>query len=416
MLLPLMAYSQTTEETDETTIKIVEHNDTSEYFITMHENAPHIVNIKDVPRFAVMGKERKFYMGVGANVKAVANYDIGSPVANPNYFVTSAIPMHTAPGNGAQFKFSAQQSNIYLNVVALPGSKDQLGAYVSINFLGNGYAPSLQHAYLKYRDITAGYTYTIFADAAAVPATIDYEGPNSLPTIIHGMIAYEPYFGAKKEWRAGIALDMPENSYTEATNTVSVSQRVPDIPVYIQRNWAGGNGWFRISAILRNMYYRDNIARKNIDKVGWGIKASGKTPIYGGLSASYMALYGKGIASYIQDLNGVGMDLMPDPSNPSRLDAVKAWSGYASLQYQFSPKVFSTVTYSHVRTYADHFTDSSTSWKTGYRYAQYIVGNLFYNVNSIVQLGAEYIYGRRVDYDGSQAHDNRLEAMLQVSF
>lgn len=45
-----------------------------------------------------------------------------------------------------------------------------------------------------------------------------------------------------------------------------------------------------------------------------------------------------------------------------------------------------------------------------------MVGNVFYNINSIVQVGAEYIYGRRVDFDGSQAHDNRVEAMLQVSF
>lgn len=416
IFLPMLAQGQNPAVTEETSIKIVEHNDTSEYFITLHENAPHVVNIKDVPRFAVMGKEKKFYMGIGANVKAVANYDFGNPISNPNLFVTSAIPMNTDPGNGAQFQFSAQQSNIYLNVVAMPGSKDQLGAYVSMNFLGNGYAPSLQHAYLKYRGITAGYTYTIFSDVAAVPATIDYEGPNSLQTIIHGMIAYEPSFGAKKEWKAGIGLDMPANSYTNATNTATVTQRVPDIPFYLQRSWAGGNGWFRLSGIIRNLYYRDNKAGRNIDKMGWGIKASGKTPICGGLSASYLALYGKGIASYIQDLNGVGMDLMPDPSDPSRLDAVKAWSGYASLQYQFSPNLFCTATYSHVRTYAKPYLDSSVNWGSGYKYAQYVVGNLFYNINSIVQVGAEYVYGRRVNFDGSQAHDNRLEAMLQVSF
>lgn len=417
-LSPILAAAQFSGRgtNDEADIKVVEHNDTTDYYITLHENAPHIVNTKDVPRFALLGKESKFYMGIGANIKAVGNYDFGNPVANPNLFVTSAIPMNVAPGNGAQFQFSAQQSNVYLNVVALPGSKDQLGAYVSINFLGNGYAPSLQHAYLKYRGITAGYTHTIFADASAAPATIDYEGPNSLPTIIHGMAAYEPYFGAKNEWRAGIAIDMPENSYTLTNSTSAVTQRIPDIPFYLQRNWAGGKGWFRVSGMVRNLYYRDNVAGKNIDKVGWGVKASGKTPIAGGLSASYMALYGKGIASYIQDLNGLGMDLMPDPSDPSRLQAVGAWSGYASLQYQFSPKVFATTTYSHVRTYADSFTDGSSSWGSSYKYAQYVVGNIFYNVNSIVQLGAEYLYGRRVNYDGTQAHDNRIEAMLQVSF
>lgn len=414
-MLPLLAYSRPEEE-ESVSIRIMEQNDTSKYYVTMHENAPHKINIKDVPRFAILGKESKFYMGIGANIKVVPTFDFGNPVPNPNLFVTSGIPMAHAPGNGGQFKLSAQQSNVYLNVVALPGTKDQLGAYVSMNFLNSGYAPFLQHAYLKYRDIIAGYTYTIFADAAAAPATIDYEGPNGLATIIHGMVAYEPYLDKNHNWRAGIALDMPETSITNADRTVSVSQRLPDIPFYIQRNWAGGAGWLRVAGIIRNMYYRDNVSGKNIDKVGWGIKASGTTPIYGGLSASYMALYGKGIASYIQDINGLGMDLMPDPSDPSRLESVKAWSAVASLQYRFSPKLFCTAIYSHVRTYAHQYADSPSDWNTGYKYAQYVAGNIFYNVSPIVQIGAEYIYGRRVDFDGSQAHDNRLEAMLQVSF
>lgn len=418
LIIPAILWAQQSPSDNETItrIEILSHNDTSVYYTTLHENAPHLIHIKDVPRFALLGKESKFYMGVGANIKAVPTFDFGNPIPDPNYFVTSGIPMNISPGNGGQFKISAQQSNIYLNIVALPGEKDQLGAYVSMNFLGNNYAPKLQHAYLKYRGITAGYTYTIFADAAATPATIDYEGPNALATIIHGMVAYEPTFGKHKEWQAGIGIDMPETSCTYADRTVKVNQRIPDIPMYIQRKWAGGNGWLRLAGIVRNMYYRNEQAGKNVDKVGWGIKLSGKTPIAGGLSASYMALYGKGIASYIQDLNGMGMDLMPDPSDPSRLDLVKAWSGAWSLQYQFSPKVFCTATYSHVRNYARQFADSSSDWKTGYKYAQYAVGNIFYQINSIVQVGAEYIYGRRVDFDGSQAHDNRIEAMLQVSF
>ena len=230
-------------------------------------------------------------------------------------------------------------------MVTLPGTKDQLGAYVSMNFLNDGYRPYLQHAYLKYRGITAGYTFSLFTDAAAAPASIDYEGPNAFTAVIHGIIGYEPEFGKKHEWKAGIGFEMPANSFTNATGTATVSQRVPDIPFYIQRNWAGGAGWLRISGIIRNLYYRNDAAGRNIDKIGWGIKASGTTPIIGGLSAYYQAVYGKGIASYIQDLTGCGMDLMPDPANPAALDPVKAWAGFASLQYRFSPKLFCSATY-----------------------------------------------------------------------
>lgn len=419
-LIALTAAAQTGADSlakDAGFVRVIRHNDTTDVaYVTLHENAPHLVNLKDVPRFAVLGKEGRFYIGLGANIKAIGIYDIGHPVQDMNYFITSAIPMTVKPGNKAQFRFSGAQSNVYLNVVALPGSENQLGAYMSINFLGKNYAPKLHHAYLKYRHITAGYTYTIFADMAAAPPTIDYEGPNAIPGILHGMIAYEPRFGKNKMWQAGVGIDMPEYSFTNALQTETVTQRVPDIPFYIQRYWADGNGWVRLSGIIRNLYYRNLVSNRNIDKVGWGVKVSGTTPIVGGLSASYMAMYGQGIASYMQDLNGEGMDLMPTGSNTGRLSLTEAWGGYASLRYQFTPKLFATATYSHVRTYVNRYEDAESTWGSTYKYAQYVAANVFYDVNSIVQVGVEYDYGRRVNYSGQQAHDNRLQAMLQVSF
>lgn len=418
--LALTAGAQTVADSvshDSGLVRVVRYNDTTDVaYVTLHENAPHVVNLKDVPRFAVLGKEGRFYIGIGANVKAIGVYDIGNPLPDANYFITSAIPMDTRPGNKAQFRFSAAQSNVYMNVVALPGGENQLGAYVSLNFLGKNYAPKLHLAYLKYRHITAGYSYTIFGDVAAAPPTIDYEGPNAIPFIPHGMIAYEPRFGRDRMWQAGVAIDMPEYSFTNAARTATVTQRVPDIPFYIQRYWADGKGWVRLSGMIRNLYYRNMESNRNIDKVGWGVKVSGTTPIVGGLSASYMSMYGQGIASYIQDLNGEGMDLMPMGSDTSRLGLTEAWGGYASLQYQFTPKLFATATYSHVRAYVDRFEDADSTWGSTYKYAQYVAANMFYNINSIVQVGVEYDYGRRVNFDGKQAHDNRLQAMLQVSF
>lgn len=415
--VPAMAQTASLGNIDAASIRKVEHQDTTEYYITLHANAPKLKNLRKVPRFAILGKENRFYLGIGTNITAVEAYDFGDPMPDVNHFTTSAIPMSPAPGNGAQFRFSAQQSNIYLNVVGLPGAKDQIGAYVSFNFVGDHYNPHLQHAYLKFRNMTAGYTYSIFSDVAAAPATIDYEGPNALTAVKHGMFGYERSFGRKGEWSFGAGIEMPQESFTNSAGTSTVTQRVPDFPFYIQCSYALGNGWIRLSGIVRNLYYRDNIAQKNTDIAGWGVKASGTTPIAGGLTAFYQAVYGRGIASYIQDLTGCGMDLMPAAEGDGRLRPVEAWAAFGSLQYTFSPRCFATATYSHVRTYAGHYTaEGATPWSEGYRYAQYICANFFYNVNSIVQIGAEYLYGRRVDYGGARRHNNRMEAMLRVSF
>lgn len=388
----------------------------------MNATAPDDVNYKSVPRFALVGKDSKFYFGVGANVKLVGDFDWGHPIDNPNKFTTADIPMTINKGDGGKFQLSAAQSDFYLNFVGLPGTDNQIGIYLDVNFMAGNHSPALHHAYLKYRGITAGHTTSIFTDMGSKPASIDYQGPNGLTFMGHPNISYAHPFGKDKAWSAAVGLDMPEFSGTYNEKTSLVSQRLPDIPVYLQRSWLDGKGYLRASAIFRTLTYHGNTVDKNSNVFGWGVKLSGRTPIVGGLSAKWQAVYGKGVSSYIQDMSGLGMDLMPDPNDASKLETIKSWGAYGTLRYDFCPKFFMNVTYSHVRAYAEHYTGEgmltggkSTTWGEQYKYAQYLTANCFWNINSFTQFGVEYLYGRRVNNSGAQAHDNRLSLMLMLS-
>lgn len=400
---------------DATHVHFVQTADSSRVTRIMQENALGIENVKDVPRFALMGKNDKFYLGLGANVKFVMDYDFGNPIANPNKFAPADIPMTVAPGDKGNFQLSAGQSDFYLNFVALPGDKNQIGLFIDVNFMGTDHAPALHHAYLKYRGFTAGHTLSVFTDHGAEPAAIDYRGPNGMAFMGHPNISYTQKFGKDRLWSAALGLDLPEYSATYASRTAQINQRVPDIPLYIQRSWEGGKSWFRVSAIFRDLYYRNDMANKNVSAFGWGVKASGKAHIVGGLYGMWQAVYGAGIASYIQDLTGKGMDLMPSATDDYKLSPVKTWAAYGTLRYDFSSKVFMNCTYSHVRTYADKYAGGTATWDSSYRYGQYFTTNVFWNITSFAQFGVEYLYGRRVDYSGLQAHDNRFSVMLKVS-
>lgn len=397
------------------------------------ENAPQNPNIKDVPRFTLVGKDGKFYLGMGANVKMVGDFDWGNPISNPNLFTTSAIPMGTAEGNRSQTLFSIGQSNLYWNFVALPGSDNQVGLFFDINFLGKTSHPeiAIHHAYLKYRGFTAGYIVSTFTDIKADPVAIDFEGPNAITFIRHPNISYNVKFGKNKMWSAQLGLDMPlaetsdftldnknykENgsAMTHSAYTSFIHQRMPDIPLFIQRDWANHNGWFRVSAIFRDLQYRDSYVRggENRGVFGWGIKASGSTPIVGGLSFTWQGVYGKGVASYIQDLTGEGQDLVPVAGQNGKLDTVKTWGAYGTLQYNFGKCAILNCTYSQVRAYAKDF---GSGWSDMYKYGQYLTSNLIFNVSSFAQVGVEYLWGQRVNYGGLKAHDNRIMLMLNVS-
>lgn len=378
------------------------------------DNAPD--GLKDaVPHFVIFGKKDIFYLGIGGQLKVTLGEDWGAPLDNPNEFITSDIET-TAPGNKRQFQISAMQSSLYLNFVALPKSDNKIGAFIGMNFLNN-YVPVLQYAYLKWRGLKAGYDYSTFSDNGAMPPSIDYEGVNAATAFPTPMISYTRYFGKNKNWSAAIGLELPQYSITPNNSTKEVTQGVPDIPVALKYAWNSGQDWLKFSAILRNLTYRNEVADKNVDIAGWGIQLSGTASITPKLRGFWTGVYGRGIDSYIQDINGLNMDLTPYGKITS-LRASKAWGAFGGLQYDFSSSVYSSISYSHVRNYAHPWANdiSSTEWGPQYRYAQYANANVFWNINSIVTAGLEYIYGRRVNNDGTQAHTNRLQTMIQVSF
>ena len=410
---PLLSISVLAQENT----KFITTVDSIDIYNIMVENAPQRAKIKDVSRFTLVGKDSKFYLGMGANVKMVGDFDWGSPISNPNIFAPKDIPMAVDEGNRSQTLFSVGQSNIYWNFVALPGTKNQVGLFFDVIFLGTTSKPVIEihHLYMKYRGFTAGYVVSTFTDLKAEPYSIDFGGPNAMTLVRHPNIYYTAKFGKDKMWSAQLGLDMPNMaSFTTSSVERKINQRMPDIPFFIQRSWAENKGWLRASAIFRDLQYRyegdGGGAIGNKSEFGWGVKLSGKTPICGGLSANWEGTYGKGIASYIQDLSGEGMDLVTKV-NSDKLQAVPVWGAYASLQYEFGKCAFINFTYSQVRTYADLFPGRGDL----YKYGQYITSNLIFNVSSFAQIGAEYLWGRRMNYNGIQAHDNRLMLMLNVS-
>lgn len=82
------------------------------------------------------------------------------------------------------------------------------------------------------------------------------------------------------------------------------------------------------------------------------------------------------------------------------------------MKYAFTSKCFASASYSQVRLYSRHgYYDAE-----GYKYGQYAVGNVFWNVTPNCQLGVEYLYGRRMSMDKSSGHASRIQAMVQYNF
>ncbi len=380
----------------------------------LEENAPKYFNAPGMPRFSVIGKEQEFYLGIGGYIRGSVSYDFGNPIESPVYFVTSAIPMDNPPGNSSLWQMSAASSNIFFNFVALPQTENKVGAYIDFGFADgmDSYGFSLKAAYLTYRNLTVGYTTSLFTDGAAAAQTIDQQGPNAMTFLFNTVIDYQ--LALTKHWKVGIGLEMPSVNATYVMDRDAVNQRIPDIPLYVQYSWKEGKGWLRLSGIMRNMGYYNNVSRSRENEMGLGIKLSGASPFGKRFTLYSQSVFGKGIASYVQDLQGLGMDMVPLKDGSGAMEGVEVVASYLGLQYVISRKLSASATFSEVKCFLP---DKAKPMPDGtYKNASYFVSNLIYKVSPVLSTGVEYLWGSRRNIDDTYHHNNRMQMSLRVNF
>ena len=392
--------------------------DTAAIYRAFIENAPKVFNIAGAPRFAIVGKNESFYFGIGGMAKTTFSYDFPNPISSPTYFEPADIPMTSTSGNGGSLQFSAQQSYFYFNVVAFPNSKNKVGVYINFDLANTNYQPNLQYAYLTFRGFTAGVNYSLFLNTGAAAPTVNKENANALTYALNTVLQYQHTFKNNITLAAGA--EIGPKSFTNAQKAYSVNQRIPDVPAYIQyTSPSNPNNSIRFSVIGRDLQYYNQMKGKLENVFGGGVKVSGTLGITPNLIAYYQAGYGKGITGYFQDMQGLGLDLTPSADNDGKMVANAAWGAYAGLQYNWSKKCYSAVLYSQTRNYAKKYADFdgvSTTWGDQYKYGQYLAANVFYNITSQFCWGLEWDWGRRMNFDGTSRHDNRIQTMLSLTF
>jgi hypothetical protein len=335
-------------------------------------------------------------------------------------------------GNSSMVQMSAASSNMFFNFVALPHTDNKVGAYVDFGFaegLGN-YGFSVKAAYLTYRNFVVGYTTSLFTDGQAAAQTIDQQGPNAMTFLFNTVIDWQRKLN--DHWKIGVGLEMPSVNATYGSRNQAVGQRLPDIPLYLQYSWKEGKGWIRLSGLLRDMQYRNLVTGNNSSQAGVAVKLSSVGPLTNRLTLYSQTVFGTGIGSYVQDLQGLGLDLVPVDGASGKMRPVEVVGSYLGLQYRISPVLSTSATFSEVKCFMpdgyqsgiDAGVSGVTSgsdgtygpWGGTYKQASYFVCNLIYKVSPVLTTGVEYLWGSRKDLNDEMHHNNRLQASLRVNF
>lgn len=357
------------------------------------------------PRFLFFDRQGKVALGIGGYVEGIASYDVDGAI-DDNGFVTYEIPTPFDPSQRQRFGANATQSTIFLKLVTRDSRLGRITVYVQTGFKAD-YGMKLKQAYVTIGHLTAGLARSTFADGEAEAPVIDPQGPSGKVTAKNILFRYQTK--SFNGFTAAASVEAPTADYTLASGVKEISQRFPDVPVYLQYSWSS-DSHVRVAGILRQLSYRDDDAGKNHFVTGWGAHLSSVGKIVGELGYFGHVAYGKGIARYINDLSGEGYDLVPSAAaGHMKAPGMLAWT--AGLSYNFTKKFFMTANCSQARVY-----NNSTMAAESYRYGQYATVNAFYNITGDFQVGAEFVAGRRVNIDGVKGHANRFEAMMQYSF
>ena len=212
---------------------------------------------------------------------------------------------------------------------------------------------------------------------------------------------------------------MPSTDFRVSKGQSITNQYIPDIPSYIQYAWGkGNNSHVRLSSIIRNVNYRNNIQEKNNIISTYACQLSGLVTVKDKLVVYYQFAYGTGITTYIQDVSGLKLDFLPNKvvdiqdKKAGKLEHVNSMSYYAGLQYNFNNRTFMSCTFSQVDIDIPDNYDDTSLYKEGY----YLATNFFWYAKPNVQFGAEYLYGKRVDQNDKWGQANRIQVMLQYNF
>ena len=368
---------------------------------------PHVHDPQN-PRFVLTDTEGNYALGIGGYVRAVAEYDFGG-IVNGVDFIPALIPDRSSLNN--QFQMDATTANLFVKLV---GRSPLLGDFVvhtEGNFRGSGRTFELRNAYLAFKGVTIGYTYGGFMDAAAMPATIDFQGPNGGTFYRTTQLSYTCMALQNLAFRAGI--EMPKVGAETTTAYRIGGQRMPDFTLSAQYAW-GDNSHIRVGGILRSMTYA-TVSNDDAHSVtGYGVQASTTFGIGSSLRMFGQFTYGRGIGQYLNDLGELDVDLVPNPERDARMQALPMMGWFTGLQYNVSPSVCLSGTYSMSRIYSEDGYAAIAG--DDYRYGQYLAANMFWSASSNMQFGVEYLRGWRKNFDSANHEANRISLMAKYSF
>ena len=276
---------------------------------------------------------------------------------------------------------------------------NKLGGKVEVDFAGsttdsNG-ALRIRHAYLTYNNWLFGQTTSNFLSNHA-PEMIDFGtnvggGTNRLPQVRYG-------FNLAPATKLFIAAEEGDSSGT------NIKYSVPNLTAKLTQGFADGKGSVSARALVENYKSADD------SDTAWGLAAGVNYQVMDPLKISADVSYVDGNSNYLYGSNSA---YVVNNSN-GKIAQNEAFGVQVGGTYKFNEKLRSTLAYGAL--FADDSTDYATSNPKANEEVYQAWINFIYSPVKPLDLGVEYINGKRDTFAGNSYKDNRVGLMAKYSF
>lgn len=362
------------------------------------QDGPKLVEEGIIPHsFKIPGTDLS--LKLGGYIKADFIQDFQG-IGNRSQFATNTIPINGTPNAdiGAGTNIQARESRVTMEIVG-PEDKRKFRLYVEGDFYGgDGNAFRLRQAYGEYGNFLAGQTWTTFMDLNSRPRTLDYEGPDGEIFVRQAMFRYTQ--DISKSWKFAVAAEEPTVQIaTPGGFTGSARGNVPDFTGFLRYHTKKVQLHF--GGVARSLRFDGTDSTPDDSTLGWGVNSAFKAATWGKDHVMGQFAFGSGISRYIESMSGQNVDALFGAGN--QLVAVPARSAVIGYERYWTPKLMSAFAYS----ISDISRNSGFGGSVIKRTQDGRV-NLIYTPFRLVDIGVEYLWGRRDNQDGTRGEASRL--------
>ncbi len=328
-------------------------------------------------------------LSIGGFVETDLIYDFNA-VGDKNSFTTSSIIMNPTPGSGNVTTFSVRPSRL-----SFKGSNQEnsISALLEFDFSGaDGITtPRLRHAYITFRNWSAGKYWSNFMDNDNNPDILDFEGPNGSLCLRQIQIRYS--FNLGKSNKMAISLEIPGAEIMVPATWISKNV-FPDFTASYEYRFWKETSHLRLAGLIHPITYINSVGSERTT-LGGGLSFSGCIQVSKSDNINLQLTAGAGFAKYNNDLGGLGYDAFQKTADTNKAVTLPQINFYAYYNHWWTSRLSSSFGCSYVGLSNDKGVYDPDAIKS----TSYASTNLIFYPNDNFKFGLEFLYGSRKDMD-----------------